>query len=279
MDKAFDHHELTGGRAVGRSTRRWRPTRFVVFGALAALVGLGLTSCRETKDKPVLLVHGWSATGGSNCGDFDSMISQMRADGFTGQIVRVGYYTGDTNCDMTLRDWGSFSNSSSWKDVAKAFSNYVNTTYTSQNVTVDAVGYSMGGLIVRGGVYGSAIGESGFTTPIDIEDAVTFGAPFNGAAWYSSFCLWGQCSTMKPGAADIGWLNQEGNPQGLHGTEWTAFGSDADSVTPVDSALDISVPDARKVHLTDVPHTGDTNYMHTTSVVTRAELALEKVDQ
>lgn len=70
----------------------------------------------------------------------------------------------------------------------------------------------MGGLIARGAVYGSSIRESGYAPPIRVEDVVTLGTPHNGAAWYSNFCLWGQCSTLKPGATDIKWLNRNGDP-------------------------------------------------------------------
>ena len=70
-----------------------------------------------------------------------------------------------------------------------------------------------------------------------------------------------------------------GNPQGVGGTEWTAFGSEADAVTPVDSALKIDVPANRKVRYTDVPHTGSDNYMGRAAIVTRAATALAKVDE
>jgi len=247
-----------------------------VLLALAALVAVGTTACRQTRDKPILLVHGWSATGGTDCGDtFDGMIAQLRAEGFTGPIVKVGYYTGDTNCDVDLRDWGSFDNSSSWKEVAKAFSHYVAATYTAQGQTVDVVGYSMGGIVARGAVYGSATAQSGFAGPLKVEDAVTLGAPHDGAE-VAVFCLWGQCATMKPGAADITWLNQDGDPQGVGGTEWTAVGSEADAVTLVDSALHMSVPPERLVRYTDVPHTGSGNYLRRADVVTRVGEALER---
>jgi len=198
----------------------------------------------------------------------------MRNEGFTGPFVRVGYYTGDTNCDVNLRNYGSFSNSSSWKSIAKAFSNYVSSAYTSRGVTVDAVGYSMGGLIARGAVYGSSIGESGFSAPIRVEDGVTLGTPHNGAAWFSYLCLWGQCSSLKPGATDIQWLNRNGDPQGTNGTDWTVVASDGDAVTPTASGLYMTLPAARKVTYANVPHTGSSNYMGTPAVVTRAGDAL-----
>ena len=49
------------------------------------------------------------------------MISQMQSEGFTGPFVKVGYYSGDVNCNVNLRNYGSFSDSSSWKSIAKAF--------------------------------------------------------------------------------------------------------------------------------------------------------------
>ena len=251
--------------------------RTALLTVVTVLVAFGVTGCRETKDKVVLYVYGWSATGGTDCaGTFDDMIEQLGTEGFTGEAVSVGFYTGDTNCDMPLRDWGSFDNSSSWKELAQAFSHYVWETYTSKGTTVDVVGYSMGGLIARGAVYGASIGAEGFADPIDVEDAVTLGTPHDGAN-VATFCLWGQCATMKPGAADIAWVNTDGNPQGAKGREWTVFGSEDDIVTLVDSGLHMDVPSERKVRLTDVPHTGD-NYMHRQDVVSRAGQALHLVD-
>ena len=103
------------------------------------------------------------------------MISQLRAEGFTGSMVRVGFYSGDVNCDVNLRLYGLFSDSSSWKAISKAFSTYVYHAFTSRGIAVDVVGYSMGGLISRGAVYGAQKGESGFAAPIDVEDSVTLG--------------------------------------------------------------------------------------------------------
>lgn len=233
----------------------------------------------DNKTKPVLFVHGYSLYDGTDCGgDFDRMISTLRGQGFSGSMVKVGFYTGDTNCNVNLRSWGNFSNSSSWKEISKALSRYIHTTYTSRGIAVDVVGYSMGGLIARGAVYGSSIGESGFSAPIDVEDVVTLGTPHNGAAWYSNFCLWGQCSTLKPGSRDLNWLNRNGNPQGRYGTEFTAIGSNGDWVVSASSATYMSLPTGRKVVYANVPHTGSSNYMKDTTVITRAGYALAYVN-
>lgn len=233
------------------------------------------------RSKPVLFIHGYNPTSNStNCGgEFDRMISQLRAEGYTGPMVRVGFYSRNVNCDVNLRNYGSFSDSSSWRQISKAFSNYVYTQYTSKGIAVDVVGYSMGGLIARGAVWGSQKAESGFSPPIDVEDVVTLGSPHNGAAWYSNLCLWGQCTSLKPGATDLSWLNQNGNPQGRYGTEFTTIASNGDWVVPTSSALHMSLPASNKVTYCCTPHTGSGNYMRSAPVVTRSGNALAYVNQ
>lgn len=261
----------------GRTRRGALLAVAVTVGAAVAVLGAAPAEARtDTKTKPILFVHGYNPTSNStDCGgDFDAMISQLRSQGFTGQMIKVGFYSGDVNCNVNLRSYGSFGNSDSWKQISKAFSNYVYTQFTSKGIAVDVVGYSMGGLITRGGIYGAQKREAGFSAPIDVEDVVTLGTPHNGAAWYSNLCLWGQCSSLKPGATDINWLNQNGNPQGKNGTEFTTIASNGDWVTPTASGLYMSIPSANKVTYSNVPHTGSSNYMHTSSVITRSGNAL-----
>lgn len=273
----------TGADRTAGSGRRG--TALIVALVTVSLIGLasaGPAAARtDDKSKAVLFVHGYNPTSNStDCGgDFDQMIGQMRAEGFTGPLVKVGYYSGDVNCDVNLRSYGSFGDSSSWKLIAKAFSTYIYNRYTSQGVTVDVVGYSMGGLIGRGAMWGTQKAESGFAPPIDVEDVVTLGTPHNGAAWYSNLCLWGQCTSLKPGATDLNWLNQNGNPQGRNGTEFTTIASNGDWVTPTASGLYMTIPASNKVTYCCTPHTGSTNYMHTAAVVTRAENALAYAGQ
>jgi len=264
-------------RRPGRTRRAALLAVAVTVGTTIAMLGAAPAEARtDTRSKPILFVHGYNPLSNStDCGgDFDTMISQLRSQGFTGQMIKVGFYSGDVNCNVNLRSYGSFGNSDSWKQISKAFSNYVYTQFTSRGIAVDVVGYSMGGLITRGGVYGAQKGESGFSAPIDVEDVVTLGTPHNGAAWYSNACLWGQCSSLKPGATDINWLNQNGNPQGKNGTEFTTIASNGDWVTPTASGLYMSIPSSNKVTYSNVPHTGSSNYMHTSSVVTRSGNAL-----
>jgi pimeloyl-ACP methyl ester carboxylesterase len=251
---------------------------FIVVLA-AVVVAAGATACepRETRrDRPVLFIHGWSGFGnGNDCNaNFGTMKTALRADGFTGPLVTVGYYDTNRNCDIDLQEWGPITNGSVWKDISKAFARYVYENYTKRGIAVDVVGHSMGGLVVRGAVQGTQAKEAGFGPAIKVEDVVTFGAPFAGAAWYSTFCLWGQCSQLKPGASDLKWLATNGNPQGAEGTEWTAFASNSDDVVPADSALSISVPAERKVRYSSLAH-GD--FMHNATSQARAAKALAEV--
>lgn len=267
---------------MAKTTTARRPHRILLGAVAALLVVAGATACEPrppAKDHVVIFIHGYSALGaGTNCNSaFGSLKSALRADGFTGTFVTIGFYDSDTNCDLNLRSLdGGIDNSTSWKTLSKVFSRYVHDNYTSKNITVDLVGHSMGGLIARGAVQGSTAGESGFSGPLLVEDAVTLAAPHAGAAWYSYLCLWGQCSQLKPGASDINWLATVPNPQGLGGTDWTVLGSTTDDVVPESSALSMGVPDARKVLYTDIEHS---DYQSNPVSQARTALALAEVDR
>lgn len=260
--------------------------RFGVLAGLFALISVTMVTAGApagaspppSMGNVVLFVHGYNPTSTStDCVDtFGTMMSQMRAQGFTGSLVNVGYYSGDTRCDLNLHSYAGYGDRDSWKSIAAAFSKYVYNTYTSHGVTVDVVGYSMGGLIVRGAVYGAQSGTSGFSAPINVSDGVTLGGPHDGAAWYSNLCLWGQCASLKPGSGDLNWLNQNGNPQGTAGTTWTTIGSFNDDVVPWQSAIHMSIPIDHKIVFSNVSHTGliHPNYMNAWAVVNRAGNAL-----
>lgn len=256
-----------------------RPRAMAVALALLLAVVGGLTSSApagaDDRTRPVLLLHGWSVSSDTDCsGTFDRMIGQLQAEGFTGPFIKVGYYSGNTGCDVNLQDWGDVGDGTPFDELGQVFSQYVYSTFTSQGVTVDVVGYSMGGVVARAGIYGSGSGQGGFSPPIAVEDAVTLGSPHQGAAWYTNVCFWGQCAAMRPGSSQVAWLNGNGDPQGAGGTDWTVIGSDEDAVVPADSALSMSVPAARKARYGDVPHTGSGNYMGRTDVTSRAATAL-----
>lgn len=265
---------------MARTTSLRKMMATVVVAGASLIAAAGLTGCRpaEAWDRPILLVHGWNALGaGSDCeANFGSLERSLRDQGFTGDIVTVAFYDSDRNCDVDLADFGSISNSTSWRDLSKVFSTFVYETYTQHGVTVDAVGHSMGGLIIRGAVLGTSRGEAGFAPPIRVEDAVTLAAPHTGAAWYSNLCFWGQCAGLKPGNGDLNWLNQVGDPQGLNNTEWTIYGSSDDGVVPLASALHMTIAEERRVALSGLGHS---DYSSNPTVQQLVGEALARIDR
>lgn len=270
-------HKLTN---PGR--RSQRKLRLALLPLLAVSLIAALAACQPTrpvdKSKPIVLVHGYNFSPASvDCGGtFDTLISSLKAQGFTGPFIRVGYYNDDTNCDVNLHKFKSFDDRDSFKTIGQAFSAFVQQTYTSKGITIDAVGYSMGALVVRAGIDGAEHGASGFGAPIDVEDFVSLGGPHAGAAWYTRLCFWGQCEAMKPGSDDLNWLNQDTNPQGKNGTDSTVIGSDADTTVPAVSATYMSVLPGSRVVYSDVPHSGSNNYTHNAAVMARTGDSLAK---
>jgi hypothetical protein len=267
--------------AAAQGVRGFRRVAALLVATMALVTGVTVATPRVVEanlapsmHNTVLFVHGFSLGQSTDCsGDFAQMMTWMQSTGFNGTMLKVGYYNGDTNCDINLHNYASYGDTDSWKNIAAAFSKYVDNTYTSKGTTVDVVGYSMGGLVTRGAVYGAQSHAAGFSAPINVSDAVTLGTPHNGAAWYVNACGSAQCQSMAQGSADLNWLNQNGNPQGTAGTTWTNFGSHNDDVVPWQSAISMSVPIDHQVVWDNVSHTGTCchpNYMHSWDVVNRA---------
>lgn len=255
--------------------RRWRVLVVSVLALMAWLVAVGARAPRAdawafSQTQPVLFVHGINlASNSTDCGaDFDTMIGTMRSLGFSGPMVRVGYYAGDVNCDASLRGFSPYADGDSWKRIAQAFSWYVYDTYTKNGKAVNAVGYSMGGLIIRGAIHGSQSGETGFSPPINVSQAATMGTPHHGSP-YAVACISAvQCASLRLGHPDITWLDGDCYPQGSAGTLWTVIGSNDDAVVPWQSALYLCTFVDRKTVFETVTHIGNTNYMHNLGVQT-----------
>ncbi len=192
----------------------------------------------DDKTKPVILLHGWGT--GYDCGSyFGTIISELKAQGFTGPIVTVGYYKNDSNCTVNLQDMdSSVSDDTPWRALGASFSRYINQTYISTGQVVDILGHSMGGLIMRSAIQGSQEQAAGYA-PMMVEDAVTMGTPHVGTN-LSSFCG-GQCYAMARTNSDFKWTASNGNPQSLVATDWTVIGSSTDELVAISSALSMDI--------------------------------------
>jgi len=235
------------------------------------------STTRYDKQKTILFIHGYNATSNStNCGEnFDVMINSLRASGYTGRMIRVGYYAGDTNCDTNLHWWGSYNDNDSWRNISRALDRYIWFAHTQWGETVDIVGYSMGGLIARGAVWGSQSGELG-SHRLQVEDVLTLGTPHNGAqGWSLLFCFNPQCGSLQSGSADLQWLNRNMNPTTAWPviTDFTVVGSYDDWVVAPASATFMGTFAHRYLYW-GISHTLNGSYMQDARALALARDAL-----
>jgi triacylglycerol lipase len=175
---------------------------------------------------PVVLVHGYDGTPAS----FDVLSSRLRAGGRQVVVVQLpDRGTGDIDVSASV--------------VARA----VRGTGAS---TVDLVGYSAGGIVVR-----AYLGQPGVAA--HVRHVVLLGSPNHGAQLASLAALLGPqlcqgaCAQLMPGSALLARLNQQVRghefPAGPDVTSiWTALDR---TVTPPSSAV---LAGARNVRLQDV---------------------------
>ncbi|MGC0334811.1 pimeloyl-ACP methyl ester carboxylesterase [Streptomyces sp. SAI-170] len=218
--------------------------RIVLFlAALMAAVLTGLTATpasaaptRTNSDlSRVIFVHGFAPTGKhSSCSSyFSNALSHFRNRGWRGSLLTFGYYAGQDGCSKNYAG----SRDTSLKTVAKAFANYVY-SYSRNNIKVDVVAHSMGGLVVRAALYYTARHASGFPPRLYIEDVATLGSPHAGTGWGTACSTlgWQQCKDMKPGSPFLTALGSS-MPNSAMGTDWTTLGSYDDEIVSETSAV------------------------------------------
>lgn len=203
-------------------------------------------SSAEAKSNPIILVHGYYSlppilTGLPSTLQWNAFKQSLRNQGFTGQILTAGYYSGDSGFDVDLRNWGTITDQSTFPTIARALNRYVSQTFTIQGQRVDLVGHSQGGMIIRSAVLGGQLGTSGFSA-IDVQDGVTIGTPHKGTA-LAALCkpFLPQCGAFMPTSPEVKWMNTNANPQGIYGTDWSNIAGLFDELVPRSSALGMSV--------------------------------------
>lgn len=205
----------------------------------------------DDRSKPVLLVHG---RDNYDMGGYTNLVNYYKSVGFT-TVKRVGYYGGECNVELRAESHGSHS---SWYGGSGEHSSktgciggatqvhdldtdimhmsyhlawLIYDTYGAGGVTIDALGHSMGGLMIRYAIIHS--GTGGVWPPkLRVEDAVTFGTPHGGLG--TTWCHLSTWADVRQMCSDNTFISDmqvgaQRNPQGNGGTDWTAIGSDCDS--------------------------------------------------
>lgn len=234
-----------------------QPIARVALAALAALLLIAAPASAARTDnrtKPVLLVHGLDFVGdpGVSCtSTFSTLKTALQGYGHSSTISTVKYYEYDSGCNVNMNTHGNHTThyasghyasgghgaNTDIRHLGYHLAWYIHNTYSSKGITIDLVGHSMGGLIIRYAVGGSQNGLSGFPPPLRVEDGVTLGSPHGGARGWGFFCPYTQCDQMDAGSSFlVGMQNTMWNPQGNGGTDWSALGSDDDDVVAADRA-------------------------------------------
>jgi len=183
--------------------------------------------------EPIYWVHGidWRGAASADCKQWNAAISRYKSLGAKGAQRTVAYYTKDKNCNTRI---GKFPNhSGNLDDIGKALAWDIYNRYTKKNKSVDAVGHSMGGLIIRAAITGVQKKLKGWPPRLYVEDVVTISTPHTGSKL--AFGCGGQCNDLIPGSSFLKWLSK--NPQSTQGTDWTLIGAGDDDAVDWKSAV------------------------------------------
>jgi pimeloyl-ACP methyl ester carboxylesterase len=224
--------------ALAAGSLRLRTTA-AITAALALAVIVPSASAADTQ---LLLVHGHGdAAAGRECNGGtwkDALAYYQQAGGRErSSLTTIGYYAGDKGrCDVIVGD-GKASNERPIQDIARDLAKYID----RQGRPVDVIGHSMGGLIVRVALLGSAQAWEGFPAHrLDVDDVITLGTPHQGVARPPAHAnrQWRQ---MRPGSGFLDRLHERGSGLGdawAQGTDWSLIGSKEDDTVSHDSAID-----------------------------------------
>ena len=194
------------------------------------------TEAEVAASQPIYFVHGYNDNESSNCASlWGKALDYFQERGKDRDSLRtVAYYSGDKECDV---DIANASTDTRIKHIAAALANRIH----SEDESVEIVAHSMGGLISRVAMLGSAKGWAGFPKGrLKVDDIVTLATPHQGiqsANKYDSV----QWDSMVPGSEFLTVLNESANrldQEWADGTDWSFAGSDEDETVSKDSAID-----------------------------------------
>ncbi|WP_031467550.1 esterase/lipase family protein [Sciscionella sediminilitoris] len=227
--------------------------------ATVALLSGGLPAVADTTaaaPPQMLLIHGFNAKSGTNC---DGTTWKKALDYYAGaghrprnSMTTIGYYSGDTHCGAQI---AKATKNTSIKDIAAKFANYIAKNYTAKGKQVDIVAHSMGGLITRVAMLGSAKGWKGFPGKLKVGDIVTLGTPHQGVRKGCTGNCSNQWKQMTPGSNFLKVLQQKENRLDgawAKGTDWSLAGADGDKTVSYKSAIDKGHHADQKYRYTDL---------------------------
>lgn len=252
----------------------------------------------DNRSKPVVFVHGLDAVGdpGTSCSStFGDMESAFRGYGHTGSLGTVKYYEYESGCDFSINNDGSHSThygsghyaggghgaNTDIRHLGYHLAWDLYNRYTSRGVTVDLVGHSMGGLIIRYAVAQTQLGHSSFPPRLLVEDAVTVATPHGGARAGVWLCPYTQCDQMRAGSSFlVGLESSAWEPDGEGGTDWSSMGSDSDNYVAADRAVGTARDRSRmlyfgschKVWYRDSAALEHSDFLHDTSTAVDADV-------
>lgn len=227
-----------------------------VAGILALSSAYAVTAVMEqSKATPVLLVHGFMTYDAASIdckAHWAPMIKKLAEQGYT-NVKTVTYYQASKNCDINLATmYPNVGRDSTWKQLGAALSNYVYDHYTVNSQSVDLLGHSMGGLVIRSAVQGGQEQLPGFKNML-VEDAVTIATPHKGTP-FANLCIHDQCKSLRQDNPDFQWLATQPKPASMLATDWSVQASNLDALTSIDSGLAMDVDSNHKKVFTGLTH-------------------------
>src|SRR6266542_5414392 len=143
------------------------------------VVSLVLSPSRASaadQSKPVVFVHGYENDSGANCDVvWNDMKDALAAQGWTGPLIDVAYYVNDTGCGGSINQDGSHTahyasghsggghtTGTNIRHLGFHLAWWIYDHYGKSGQCIEAVGHSMGGLIIR---YAIARAARGYGTP------------------------------------------------------------------------------------------------------------------
>lgn len=211
----------------------------VVLALVASLitpVGAAHAGTPRAVNAPIVVVHGYIPGACPGYNTRSAMFGPAQyAWYYAGEYGRpydaVDYY----KCDVGGADIGSSAdNNTPIERIAFYLAWWIYNTYSYKGQTIELVGHSMGGLIIREMLDQFSKHQHRYPGALLVQDVVTVASPLQGANACAGTV---QCTEMQPGSAFLQQLSTT-VPQGTGGTDWTVMGgSPCDSVVPGSSSL------------------------------------------